>query len=484
MSDDICFLSAVETAQRVARRELSPVELVDALLARIEAVQPKLNAFTVVCAESARERAKRAEAAVMRGEALGPLHGVAFTVKDMIDVAGVPITWGSYMFESRIPAEDALAVARLKQAGAILLGVTTMPECGPKATTDSPLWGVTRNPWNLERTPGGSSGGAAAALASGCGALALGTDRAGSVRIPAACCGVVGLKPSPGVIPDRTTPDLFDTTNVTGPLARSPEDAALAMGVLGGPDPRDPRSYGARHRDYLNEAPAHGAMAGIRLAWMPKVGNAEVDREVRSSCETALSQFAELGAEVQEVEVDLMSSVDMLFTLVGVTLHALYADKLAVYGERIDRSLREAIVQGGKWSGADVAAALVARSELFRTVQTLFERYDLLASPTLTTPAIPVDHYYWDPMVVNGRTLGSARYDWFPYCHPFNHTGHPAISVPCGMSAEGLPIGLQLVTPWHAEASLLRAATELQRVRPWQQHRPDLRFAHSTASNA
>lgn len=474
MSDDLCFLSAIETAQRVARRELSPVEVVDALLARIEAVQPKLNAFTVVRADSAREQAKRAEAALMRGEALGPLHGVGFTVKDMIDVAGVPITWGSYMFETRIPSEDAVAVARLEQAGAILLGVTTMPECGPKATTDSPLWGVTRNPWNLERTPGGSSGGAAAALASGCGALALGTDRAGSVRIPASCCGVVGLKPSPGVIPDLTAPDLFDTTNVIGPLARSPEDAALVMGVLGGPDPRDPRSYGTRRKDYLGEAAARGTLAGTRVAWMPKVGNAELDPELRSCCETALSQLAALGAVVEEIEVDLMSSVDMLFTLVGVTLHALYADKLRVFGERIDRSLREAIVQGGKWSGADVAAAMAARSELFRTVQALFERHDLLVSPTLTTPAIRVDHYYWDPMVVNGRTLGSARYDWFPYCHPFNHTGHPAVSVPCGMSAEGLPMGLQWVTPWHAEGLLLRAAAELERVRPWRQHRPDL----------
>lgn len=483
MSDDLCFLSAVETAQRVARREISPVEVVDALLARIEAVQPALNAFTVVCAESAREQAKRAEAAVMRGEALGPLHGVGFTVKDMIDAAGVPITWGSYMFENRIPAEDALAVARLKQAGAILLGVTTMPECGPKATTDSPLWGVTRNPWNLERTPGGSSGGAAAALASGCGALALGTDRAGSVRIPASCCGVVGLKPSPGVIPDSRAPDVFDTSYVIGPLARGPEDAALAMGVLSGPDRGDPRSYGAQRKDYFREAAAQGSMAGIRIAWMPTVGNAEVDGEVRRCCEAALSRFVELGAVVEEVDVDLMSSVDMLFVLVGVGLNALYADKAATHGERVDRSLREAIEQGGKWSGTDVAAAMVARSELFRTVEALFQHHDLLASPTLTLPAISVDHYYWDPMVVNGRTLGSARYDWFPYCHPFNHTGHPAISVPCGMSAEGLPVGLQLAAPWHAEAALLRAAAELERVHPWQQHRPDLAFARSATSS-
>lgn len=472
MSDDLCFLSAVEAAQRVARREVSPVELVEALLARMEVVQGELNAFTVICADAARAQARRAEAAVMAGEALGPLHGVGFTVKDMIDVAGIPITWGSYMFEHRIPGEDAVAVARLRRAGGILLGVTTMPECGPKATTDSPLWGVTRNPWNRERTPGGSSGGAAAALASGCGALAFGTDRAGSVRIPAACCGVVGLKPSPGVIPEPAAADLFDTATLIGPLGRGVADVALAMEVLAGPEPRDPKSHGTRRGGYLSEA-APGSMHGMRLGWMPRVGNEEIDGEVRRCCEEAMSQLAEQGAVVEETEADLTVSVDVLFKLVGATLHALYADKLPVYGERIDRSLREAIVQGGKWSGAEVAAATLARSTLFRTVEALLERHDMLVTPTLTLPAISVDHYYWDPMVVNGRTLGSARSDWFPYCHPFNHTGHPAISVPCGFVTEGLPVGLQLVAPWHAEGRLLHAAAALEAVRPWQHRRPE-----------
>ena len=353
-NDDLCYLSGGEAARLIAARQISPVELVDAVLARVEAVQPHINAFTVVRAEAARAEAKAAEAALAGGGELGPLHGVPFTVKDMIDVAGERITWGSYMFENNVSAADAPVVARLKAAGGIVLGITNMPECGPKATTDNPLWGTTRNPWNLEHTPGGSSGGAGAAVASGCGALAIGTDRAGSVRIPASCCGVVGLKTTAGAWPNTNVLDFFDKANVIGPLTRTVSDAALMMSVVTGPDERDPLSFGARRRDFSAAADARGDMKGMRLAWASTVGNSEVDDDTLAQCEAAVKALGGLGAEVEEIDLDLTASVDMLFVLVGARLHAAYGDKLEEFGERIDPSLRQAIEDGAKWTGADV----------------------------------------------------------------------------------------------------------------------------------
>ena len=474
-NDDLCYLSGGEAARLIAARQISPVELVDAVLARVEAVQPHINAFTVVRAEAARAEAKAAEAALAGGGELGPLHGVPFTVKDMIDVAGERITWGSYMFENNVSAADAPVVARLKAAGGIVLGITNMPECGPKATTDNPLWGTTRNPWNLEHTPGGSSGGAGAAVASGCGALAIGTDRAGSVRIPASCCGVVGLKTTAGAWPNTNVLDFFDKANVIGPLTRTVSDAALMMSVVTGPDERDPLSFGARRRDFSAAADARGDMKGMRLAWASTVGNSEVDDDTLAQCEAAVKALGGLGAEVEEIDLDLTASVDMLFVLVGARLHAAYGDKLEEFGERIDPSLRQAIEDGAKWTGADVFEAAFLRVKLFKDVEALFSNFDLIATPTVTMPTIPLDQITWDPVTVNGKRLRSGRYDWFPYCHPFNHTGHPAISVPAGWtSSEDLPVGLQLVAPWHAEERLLGGAAELEAARPWAHRRPPL----------
>ena len=472
--DDLCFLSGGEAARLIAARQLSPVELVDAILARVEAVQPHINAFTVVRAEAARAEAKAAEAAVGNGDALGLLHGVPFTVKDMIDVAGERITWGSYMFENNVPAEDAPVVARLKAAGGIVLGITNMPECGPKGVTDNPLWGTTRNPWNLEHTPGGSSGGAGAALASGCGALAIGTDRAGSVRIPASCCGVVGLKTTAGAWPNTDVLDFFDKANVIGPLTRTVSDGALMMSVVTGPDERDPLSLGTRRRDFGAAADARGDMKGMRVAWTSKVGNTEVDHDTLAQCEAAVEALGGLGAEVEEIDLDLLASVHILFVLVGARLHAAYGDKLEEFGERLDPALRQAIEDGARWTGADVFEAAFARVKLFEDIEALFSGFDLVATPTLTMPTIPIDQFSWDPVTVNGKVLRSPRYDWLPYSHPFNHTGHPAISVPAGWTSEELPVGLQLVAPWHAEERLLGAAAELEAVRPWAHRRPPL----------
>ena len=473
-AEDLCFLSGAESARRIASGDLSPVDLVEAIVARAEAMQPLLNPFTVICAEEARARAKEAEDAVARGDPLGPLHGVPYTVKDMIDVAGMRITFGSPMFEHNVPAADTVVIERLKASGAILLGITNMAECGHKGTNSNPLWGLTRNPWDPETTPGGSSGGAAAALATGCGALALGTDRAGSVRIPAGATGVCGLKPTLGVFPCPETPDLFDTTTVIGPMARSIEDIAALMSVCGGPDPRDPWSHGAVARDYRPDARPRGDMRGVRIAWSPTIGNAALERETREICEEAVDAFRALGAEVEPVETDLSEAVDILLAIVGALASAAFADKLPEFGDRIDRSLRMGIERGGELSAADLEKALFGRAALFRKVEAVLAEHDLLVTPCLTRPAIAADHFAFDPVEIDGELYQSPRYDWYPYTHPFNHTGHPALALPAGWTADNMPVGLQIVAPWHAEDRLIRAGAELEAARPWADRRPPL----------
>ena len=472
--EDLCFLSGAESARRIASGALSPVDLVDAILARVDAVQPAVNPFTIVCADEARAQAKEAEEAVARGDPLGPLHGVPFTIKDMIDVAGMRITFGSPMFEHNVPEADTVVVERLRASGAILLGITNMAECGHKGTNSNPLWGLTRNPWDLETTPGGSSGGAAAALATGCGALALGTDRAGSVRIPAGATGVCGLKPTLGVFPCPETPDLFDTTTVIGPMARGIEDVAALMSVCGGPDPRDPWSHGAAARDYRPDARPRGDMTGTRIAWAATIGNAALERETRAVCEDAVDAFRGLGAEVAPVEIDLSEAVDILLAIVGALASAAYTDKLPEFGDRIDRSLRLGIELGGKLSAADLEKALFGRAELFRRVEAVLAEHDLLVTPCLTRPAIAADHFAFDPVEIDGAAYGNPRFDWYPYTHPFNHTGHPALALPAGWTAANMPVGLQIVAPWHAEDRLIRAGAELEAARPWADRRPPL----------
>ena len=471
---DLCALGGAEAARRIAAGTLSPVALLETVLARIDQVQPTLNPFTIVCTDRARAAARDAEAALARREAVGPLHGVPFTLKDMIAAAGLRITFGSPMFEDNAPEADTVVVARLRRAGAILVGITNMAECGHKGTNDNPLWGMTRNPWNPDTTPGGSSGGAAVALATGCGALALGTDRAGSVRIPAAATGVLGLKPTLGVFPCPETPDLFDTTTVIGPMARSVEDIALLMTVCGGPDPRDPWSYGARRHDYMPAAAPRGDMTGTRIAWAPLVGNAAIDHETREICEAAVGSFRVLGAEVREIEIDLSKAVEILIVLVGALAHAAYGGKMDAFGDRIDRSLREGIAQGARLSATDLETALFGRAELFRAVESVLADNDLLVTPALTRPAIAADHYAFDPVRVNDRALGTPRHDWYPYTHPFNHTGHPAFALPAGWTADGMPVGLQIVAPWHCEDRLIAAGAELEAARPWAGRRPPL----------
>jgi aspartyl-tRNA(Asn)/glutamyl-tRNA(Gln) amidotransferase subunit A len=452
---------ALTLARQIQSRAVSPVEVVEAVLRHIDRLQPVVNAFITVTADEARARARAAEAAVMAGAPLGPLHGVPFSVKDLLFTAGSRTTMGSVMFADQVPAEDAVPVRRLREAGAILIGKTTTPEFGHKPLTDSPLFGVTRNPWRLDRTPGGSSGGAAAAVASGQGPLALGTDGGGSVRIPAACCGVVGIKPTLGRVPHVHQADLFSSTSYIGPLARTVAEAAACLDVIVGFDPGDPYS----RREPADDLPAV-EVRGLTLGWLPRVGNARVDPEVLAANEAAVRHLERAGARVEVLEEDWASLEAVFLVLLQSGLAARIGPRLAGFGGKVTPSLRETIERGAGWSAVDADNAAAQRTALYRRVQALFERFDFLLSPTIARPALSVDHGAFDPITIDGELAGSIRAAWYPYTWPLNFTGHPAVSLPCGWSADGLPIGLQIAGPWYADRRVLALAAHLEREHP------------------
>ncbi|OGK77200.1 MAG: amidase [Candidatus Rokubacteria bacterium GWC2_70_16] len=452
---------ALTLARQIRRKEVSPVAVVDAVLHRIEALQPTVNAFITVTADAAREAARRAEAAVMAGEPLGQLHGVPFSVKDLLFTKGVRTTMGSFIFAEQVPGEDAVPVRRLREAGAILIGKTTTPEFGHKPLTDSPLFGVTRNPWDLSRTPGGSSGGAAAAVASGQGPLALGTDGGGSIRIPAACCGIVGLKPTLGRVPHVHQADLFSTSSYIGPMTRTVADAAACLDAIVGFDPGDPYS-----RPEPPDDPRGVEVRGLRLGWMPRVGNRLVDGETLAACEAAVRHLEGQGARVETVEEDFAAFEPIFLVFLQGGLAARIGSHMAKFGDRVAKSLRESVERGAGWSAVDWGHALGQRTVVFRRVQALFRRFDVLVSPTLSRPALAADHDPFQPITIGGEAAGSIRGAWYPYTFPFNLSGHPAVSLPCGWSADGLPIGLQIVGPWYGDRRVLALAAHLERERP------------------
>jgi len=452
---------ALTLARQIREKEVSPVAVVDAVLQRIEVLQPTVNAFITVTAEEARAAARRAEAAVMAGGHLGPLHGVPFSVKDLVFTAGVRTTMGSLIFADQVSAEDAVPVRRLREASAILVGKTTTPELGHKPLTDSPLFGITRNPWNLSRTARGSSGGAAAAVATGQGPLALGTDGGGSIRIPAACCGIVGLKPTLGRVPHVHQPDLFSTTSYIGPMARTVVEVAACLDAIVGFDSGDPYSRPEPAGD-----PRGVEVRGLRLGWLPRVGNRLIDPEVLGACEAAVRHLEREGAHVGTVEEDFAALEDAFLVVLQAGLAARVGPYMAKFGDKVAPSLRESVERGARWSAVEWASAQGQRTAVYRRVQALFQRFDFLVSPTLSRPALPVDHDPFEPITIGGEPAGSIRGAWYPYLWPFNLAGHPAVSLPCGWSSDGLPIGLQIVGPWYGDRRVLALAGHLERERP------------------
>ena len=467
---DASFMTAAELASAVRKKLLSPLEIVEALLARIEKINPKVNAYCTVAAEMALEAAKKAEAEVMRGGELGPLHGVPVSVKDLTLTAGIRTTFGSKIFEHHVPDEDALIVQRLKAAGAIVIGKTNTPEFGAGANTYNAVFGPTRNPWKLTHTCGGSSGGAAVALACGLGPLATGSDLGGSLRIPASFCGVVGFRTSPGLVPVYPRFMGWDSLAVEGPMARTVRDAALMLSVMAGPDDRSPISFPLDKRA-LTAAVEQPEIRGLRVAWSPDLRVAPVDQEVQEIAAAAARRFAELGCTVEEGEPDFGNVREVIRVTRALRMLSLYADTLREWRDQMNPNLVRNIEQGFSLTAKQVGEAEKKRTEIYHRVRQFFEHFDLLLTPTVAAPPFPVEMDY--PREINGQPMASYI-DWFLITYAITMTGLPAISIPCGWTGEGFPVGLQIVGRRLGEATVLRAAAAFEALAPWRDKRPPI----------
>ncbi|MGO4665172.1 amidase [Bosea sp. 2RAB26] len=451
----IADLSAGALASAIRSRTVSPVEAVEAALSRLEE-RSELNAFMAVCSDRARAEARRAEEQIMRGEPLGALHGIPFSVKDLTNTEGVVTTQGSALFADTVPAADAVAVARTRAAGAILIGKTTTPEFGHKPFTEGPFFGRTLNPHSHAHTCGGSSGGAAVAVAAGIGPLALGSDGGGSIRIPAACCGVVGLKATLGAIPNLQAPDLFGANSYVGPMARDVAGTRAMFDVLVGPDRRDP--YGQ-----IAPLPRRSLAQGERprIAFLLRCGNL-LDPEVETAVVAAMKRAEALGMIIEPIELDLVAMEPHFLVLLRSLLLARLGARAERSPELFDPTLLATIETGRHYSATDLCEAQFARTDCFGKVQEILSKHDVIASPTLSAPALPVGLAPLGSIRIAGQDAGTIRGAWYPYTFPFNLTGHPALSLPCDRSTEGLPIGLQLVGRWHEDSYLLDIAARLE----------------------
>jgi aspartyl-tRNA(Asn)/glutamyl-tRNA(Gln) amidotransferase subunit A len=473
-ASDLAYTSAAELAAAIREKRMSATEIMRATLARAEQANAALNCFITICGKEALRDAAAADAAVARGEALGPLHGVPFHVKDLVNTEGVRTTFASHMYEHNVPAADAVSVARLKQAGAVLMGKTTTPEFGHMPYTEAPLFGRTRNAWAADRTSGGSSGGAAVALAAGVCPIGIGTDAGGSTRIPAAANGVVGFKQSAGVVPHDMAPDVFANFSSINPMARTVMDTALMLEAMAGEHPSDPYSYGAPSTGFVAAARPEGSLAGMRVAWRPMMANTVIDSQVLDLTERAAMALGELGASVEPMDDDLEPVEPIWFAYASAIWNARFRDLLPQWGNRLSLTLIRQMELGKDTTGEAVGRALLDRTQLFRKVQGWFDHYDVIVTPTLARTAIPIEERLFEPVEIEGVKTGTVRQSWYPYTHPFNLTGHPAMTLPCGFHSDGLPVGLQLVGRRSEDARLLRVAALFEQARPWSGRRPQI----------
>ena len=467
--DDLCFTPATELVSLIRRRKVSPLEVTKAVLARIERVNPPLTAYCTVAAEQALYTAKRATSALKRRARLGPLHGVPVSIKDLTLTKGIRTTEGSKIFEHRVPDQDALIVERLKTAGAIVIGKTNTPEFGAGANTFNAVFGPTRNPWNRALTCGGSTGGGGVALATGMGQLAQGSDLGGSLRIPAAFCGVVGFRTSPGLVPIWPAPVAWDPWTVQGPMARTVADTALMLAAIAGPDPRAPISYAVDTRAFTKAAVEAPRIKGLRVAWGGGLGVTPVDDEVLKVCESALAVLGKLGARVEEAHPDFSGVHQIVQVSRGATMVARHGDKLEQWRPVMQDNLVKNIEYGLRLTATEFGRAERLRTDLWHRVREFFGNYDLIVTPTAAVPPFPVELVA--PQEINGKPM-TDYIEWALLTYAFTVVGLPAISVPCGFTHAGLPVGLQIAGRWRDEVHVLKAAAAFEAAAPWAHLRP------------
>ena len=471
IDNELAYSSASDLVRLVASKEVSPVELTDLFFRRIDELDPKLNSFLLLTHDLAAKAAKEAEAAVMRGDELGPLHGLPISIKDTQMTKGVRTTTGSLLFKDRIPDKDAAVVERIKGAGGIMLGKTNTSEFALVGMCENRLGDHGRNPWNTGYTPGGSSGGAGAATAAFLCPLATGGDGGGSIRIPASLCGIYGIKPTQGRVSGYTgvegppMPNLFGQQ---GPMSRTVRDSALLLQVLAGYDPRDPNSLRDAPPDFV--AAVDRDIRGLRIGWSPDYGFASVESEVLDVTSKAASVFEELGCSLVDSDLIMDSPYDAFGPIYEASAYASYGPMLDSHGHLMTQFARDYIAMGESITTVGYARALGLIDRLKAQMTSLFDKYDLLLSPTLAMPGVPVGQF---PEEIAGKPAYPHRYFSFhPFTYPINAIGHPAASIPAGFSSDGLPIGLHIVGRKGDEETVIAASAAFERARPWIQHRP------------
>ncbi len=465
-NDDLAYRSATDLITDYRSGALSPVEVTESLLQRIEEINPVLNAFTDVTADIALDAARAAETAYANGTA-GPMAGVPITIKDLAFTAGVRTARGSRIYADNVPDFNSPFVDRVLNAGAVMLGKTTTPEFGWKGETTSLVHGSTHNPWNLERTPGGSSGGAAACVAAGLGPIAHGSDGAGSIRIPAGFSGVFGLKPTVGLVPVYP-PSAIGELAHHGPLSWTVRDSALTLNVTSGHDPRDRFSWTSTD-DYLHALDDLN-ISNLRIAWSKDLGYAAVENDVWQTAARAAKVFESLGCTVVEDHPNLPDPWMIEHTLWSTAMAASRSHDFEQVREIMDPGLVRVIEEGHQFSGAEVAKARIDQAHYASAWAEFMSGYDLVLTPTLPCTAFPFGQD--QPGSVAG--VETSYLSWTAFTYPFNLTGQPAATVPCGFGDDGLPVGLQIVGRLRDDALVLRAAAAFEAAQPWQGTRPGL----------
>jgi amidase len=464
---DICFLTATEMADMIRRKKLSARETLDAHLKQIERVNPKVNAIVTLVAEQAVDNARKADEAQARGAALGPLHGLPIAHKDLVETAGIRTTFGSRIFKDNVPKHDAILVERIRKAGAICLGKTNTPEFGAGSQTFNAVFGATKNPHDLTKTCGGSSGGAAVSLACGMLPIADGSDTGGSLRNPAAFCGVVGFRVAPGRVARAASGDSWSTISVSGPMARTVPDVALLLSVMAGPDPRCPISIsepGSRFTGNLERN-----FKGVRVAWFKDMGGIPFDPRVLSLVNAQRKVFESLGCVVEEAEPDWTGVHESVDTLRAWGYAATQSENIRLHRDLVKDTIQWEAERGSKLSGADVARAHTLRSKAWDNMRIFQDKYEYFIAPT--TQVLPFDVTQPYPTEIAGVKM-STYIEWMKACLLISALETPSISMPCGFTEDGLPVGLQIVGRHRDEWSVLQMAHGFEQATPGTRRKP------------
>ena len=461
----LSFLPAYKLAEMIRLKKLSPVELMEVTLSKIDEINPVLNAYLTVDADRAMHAAHLAEKAVNTNANLGPLHGIPISIKDLISTKGIRTTLGSLAYKDFVPEHEGTLIQRLKSAGAIIVGKTNTPEFGLCCSTENKLGDACRNPWNTERTSGGSSGGAAASVAAGITPIAQGSDGGGSTRIPSSFCGVFGLKGTFGRVPKDIQPWGVSNVSCLDPIARCVRDAALMLNVMAGPDGLDYSCIRTAPPDFLKAV--DNRPEKLRIAWSPNLGfSVTVDTEVIASIEAAVRVFEQMGHDIEEAAPAISEPFDLWDVLVSSRSYLPYGFVLDDHANEIMDYTRLAMECARNLSVVEISAAWLELERLRGAVKDFFEKYDLLLTPTTAVPAFPVGQRG------RGRGRGFIDWDFIPFTSIFNLSGNPAASVPCGFSTNGLPIGLQIVGKLEDEATVLAASSAFEEAQPWSEKYP------------